>query len=505
MPFLRRAQRDGCKVIVIDPRRTQTAKTADWHLAPVPGTDGVLAMGLGHVLVREGMHDETWLNAHTVGWSQLRERLAQFPPERVAKQTGIPAEEIVKLAQMYGTTRPGLIKIADGINRNRNGGQNVRAILALPAITGQYGTRGGGLSYSSGGYVKPWDTAAIHHWNECPPPGRSVNMNRLGATLLGEIHNPPIKSLYVFGANPAASTPNSAKIVEGLKRDNLFTVVHELFMTDTADYADIVLPATSQLEHTDLHKSYGHSMLTYNHPAIAPLGECKSNWEVMGLLSSAMGFDEPWLHQTPDEVIEEVLTATAVHNAALRGITLKELKAGSAVPLHLESTTPHTNGYFPTPSGKVELYSQALADAGYDPLPGNFVADGENISDSRDVASSLWLITPASHHFVSSSLANQEGLRQSAGIPTLEIHPADAAERNIRTGDTVVVENERGWCRFPVRVTENVRRGVVATPKGHWAKHNAGRNANWTTPDALADMAGQSTFHSNRVWVRLSP
>ncbi len=488
MPFLRQAQHIGCKVVVIDPRRTATAQTADWHVAPLPGTDGILAMGLAHLLVAEGLHDESWLRANTVGWTQLRERLTKFSPSYVAAQTGLPEQTIRDLAHVYGSTRPGLIKIADGINRNRNGGQNVRAICCLPAVTGQYATRGGGLAYSTSGYLQ-WDKQAVH----CHiPRARTVNMCRLGAALLGEIKDPPIMSLYVFGANPAAG-----KIVEGLKRADLFTVVHELFLTDTADYADIVLPATSQLEHTDLHKAYGHTMVTYNHPAIAPLGECKSNWEVIGLLADAMGFDETWLYQTPDEVISEVLTATALHNPLLKGVTLERLKQEGAVPMEVKDP-PFADGHFPTPSGKVELYSQALADLGADPLPGNFVDREDDGSlngetNSWNPAASLELITGAAHHFVSSSLASQPGLLKGAGTPFIEIHPDDAAERGILPGDTVELENRRGSCRLRAVVTDAVRRGVVVSPKGRWAKLNGGRNVNWTTSDTLADLAGQST------------
>jgi anaerobic selenocysteine-containing dehydrogenase len=373
MPFLRQAQHAGCQVVVIDPHRTQTAAGADRHLAPLPGTDGVLAMGIGHVLVAEGMHNEAWLDEHTIGWPLLRERLAEYPPQRVAKITGLPEEDIIQLARLYGTRRPALIKIADGINRNRNGGQNVRAVCALPALIGQYGVRGGGLSYSTSDYGK-WDGEAVSHGRDCPPPGRSVNMNRLGPALLGEAQNPLIRALYVFGANPVASTPNSPRIIEGMLRPDLFTVVHELFLTDTADYADIVLPATSQLEQTDLHKGYGTTLLTYNHPAIAPRGECKSNWEVMGLLAAALGFQEPWLHQSADEVIKEVLEKSR----ALRGITLARLKSEGAVPIPGEEPTPFAGGRFPTPSGKVELFSQKLADKGIDPLPGRFRDDEDD-------------------------------------------------------------------------------------------------------------------------------
>jgi anaerobic selenocysteine-containing dehydrogenase len=506
MPFLKQAQRAGCQVVVIDPHRTRTARGADWHLAPRPGTDGALAMGLGHVLLVEGLHDEDWLQKHTVGWPLLRERLAEYPPQRVAAITGLAEEDITKLVRLYASTRPSHIKIADGINRNRNGGQNVRAICALPALTGQYGIRGGGLAYSTSGYF-PWDEEALNHWRECPPPGRKVNMNRLGAALLGEIKDPPIRSLYVFAANPAASSPNSARIIAGLRRDDLFTVVHELFLTDTADYADIVLPATSQLEQTDLHRGYGTTLLTYNHPAIAPLGECKSNWEVMGLLASALGFEEPWLHQSVDEAIDELLTASVKNMPWLRGVTLDRLKTEGTVPIELDEATPFVGNRFPTPSGKVELYSQALADAGADPLPGRFAdTDDEGGVSANDADwpadEALQLLTAASHHFVSSSFANQPGLLKNEGAPFVEIHPADAQRRGIQSGDTVVVANGRGWCRLRAVVTDAVRPGVVVSPKGRWAKRDGGRNVNWTTSDALADLGGQSTFHSNRVWVR---
>jgi anaerobic selenocysteine-containing dehydrogenase len=510
MPYLKDAQRRGCQVIVIDPRRTRTARGADRHLAPLPGTDGPLALGLAHVIVAENLHDEAWLEANTVGWPQLRERLEDYDPARVASITGLPEEVSIDLARRYATAKPGLIKIADGLQRNLNGGQAIRAICALPALTGQYGVSGGGLSYSTSGHFA-WDREALNHWSDAPPPGRSVNMNRLGAALTGEVTDPSIMSLYVFGANPAAASPNAGLIVEGLKREDLFTVVHELFLTDTADYADIVLPATSQLEQTDLNRAYGHTYLTYNRQAISPLGESKSNWEVMGLLAKALGYDDPWLYHTVDEVIDELLTAMAKHNPFFTGITLERLKAEGTVPLSMPSPIPFAGLHFPTPSGKVELYAQTLADIGLDPLPG-WAGETDTVappaSHTADQPGPLSLLTGAAHHFVTSSMANQAGLLQREGRPFLEIHPDDATPRGIEDGQLVVVENGRGWCRLRAILTEAVRPGVVASPKGFWRKldpwkdGDGGRNVNWTTSDALADMGGQSTFHSNRVWVR---
>ncbi len=502
MPFLREAQHKGCKVVVVDPRRTPTAQSADVHLAPRPGSDGVLAMGIARLLVEKGLHDERWLQAHTVGWPAFRERLADFPLDRVVRQTGLSESQIVDLAQLYGTTKPGLLKIADGVNRNFNGGQNVRALCALPAVTGQYGVPGGGLAYSTSGYAR-WDKEAVHKWSQCPPLGRLVNMNRLGAALLGEAADPPIRSLFVFGANPVTSAVNAGKIIEGLCREDLFTVVHDLFLTDTAGYADLVLPATSQLEQTDLHKAYGHTMLTYNAQAIAPLGESKSNWEVMGLLARAMGFAEPWLYQSADEVIEEVLAATAAADPHFRGITLDRLKKEGPIPLNLPAGVPFADGIFPTPSGKLELYSAALAERGYDPLPGAFRDDvDDGGADGLPAGEALTLVSGAAHHFVSSSFASQKGLLDRAGPPSVEVHPDDAKARGIRDGDTVVLENGRGSCRLRAVVTDAVRRGVVTSAKGRWGKLSGGRNVNWLTTDQLADFAGQSSYHSTRVWLR---
>ena len=515
MPYLKDAQRRGCVVVVIDPKRTRTARTADWHIAPRPGTDGALALGLAHVIVTEGLHDEAWLAAHTVGWPELRERIMAFPPERAARIAGLPVEDVLRLARLYATNTPGLIKIADGLQRNPMGGQTTRAICALPALTGQYGVRGGGLAYSTSGYVQ-WDGAAVNKWAECPPPGRVVNMNRLGAALMGEVTDPPIMSLYVFGSNPAAIAPNAGLVVEGLRRDDLFTVVHELFLTDTADMADIVLPATSNLEQADLHKAYGHTLLRYNHPAIPPLGQSLSNWDVMRWLAAEMGFDEPWLRQDAEAVIDEVLTATAARSPFLDGVTLERLKREGQVALAVGPDAPFADGHFPTPSGKVELYSARLAAEGHDPLPNYSGLWDDGAAERRPEEPAgrrragwdepLDLITPAAHHFTTSSFGNGRSQRRGEGAATIEINPADAAARDIAHGDLVTVENGRGCVTLRAVVTDGVRPGVVAAAKGRWSKHGdaagAPRNVNWTTSDALGDFAGQSTFHSNRVWLR---
>ncbi len=529
MPLLRQAQRNGAHVVVIDPRRTLTARSADEHIQPRPATDAALALGLMHVLFADGLHHEEWLRANTVGWEVLRERAAEYPPERVAAITGVPADTIVSLARRYGTTTPAMLKFADGVQRHGNGGQTARALCCLPAVVGQIGVRGGGLFYSTSDEA-PWDAAAVGHAHEaqCPPTPRTVNMNRLGAALAGEAADPPIRSLFVFCANPVASSPNAGLITQGLEREDLFTVVHDLFLTDTARYADIVLPATSQLEQVDLHKPYGQRTLQYNQPAIAPLGEARGNWDVMRLLAEAMGYDDLWLQQDATAVIAEVLEATRARSPLLQDVTLERLQREGTVPLRFDddNSVPFADLRFPTPSGKVELSCAAMAAQGLDPLP-DYTPPAEfarmpspraplpgaeqpsppaplpTAGEGSEEEARLVLISGASHHFVSSSLANLPSLRRKEGTPRVELNPADAASRGIADGDDVMVENERGWCRLRAVVTEDVAVGVAVAPKGHWPRHSPdGRNINWTTSDALGDLAGQSTFHSNLVMIR---
>jgi anaerobic selenocysteine-containing dehydrogenase len=513
MPFLRQAQRNGTRVIVIDPIRTLTARSADQHIQPFPGTDAALALAMMHVMVREGLHKQDWLDRHTLGWGQLLGHIQRFTPAYAAQICGLAVETIEDLARSYATTSPALLRISDGINRHTNGGQTVRTLACLPAITGQYGLSGGGLMYSTSDWLR-WNGQAVKHAQECPPEPRVINMNRLGAALTDEAQ-PPVYSLYVYNANPVASSPNAGKIVEGLLRDDLFTIVHELFETDTARYADIILPATSQLEQLDLHKPYGHLSLQLNLPAIEPLGEARSNWDVMRALAEAMGFDEPWLRDDAEAVIREVLTATAVNNPLLAGATFEHLQEVGTFPLAIppEEQVPFANGIFRTPSGKVEFYSQQAAERGYDPVPGwepeaetTLAVSGKRrrrlVTREGAVDEPLPLLCPAAHHFVSSSFGNIERLKGKERVPTLSIHPQDADERGIRSGQLVRVSNERGWCRLVAHVTEEVRPGMLATTTVWWPKYSPdGRNVNWTTSDRLADFNGGSTFYTNLVTV----
>jgi anaerobic selenocysteine-containing dehydrogenase len=504
MPFLRDAQHNGTFVIVVDPRRTLTARSADLHIQPKPGTDGALALGVINVILAEGLHDEPWLEASSVGWRELRDRAANYPLDRAEAITGVPSATIVELARRYATSKPSLLKIADGIQRHENGGQTVRALISLPAVTGQYGTRGGGLFYSASGHI-PWDDELVSHASECPPTPRIVNMNRLGAALTGEVTDPPIKSLFVFAANPVTSTPNASLIIKGMLREDLFTVVHEQFMTDTAHYADIVLPATTQLEQTDLHKPYGHLHLQYNHQAIAPLGEAKSNWTLMQMLATAMGYDESWLHQTNEEALTEIFESTKKQNSRLSKVTIEQLQTDGTAPYHFDPGTqvPFADLRFPTPSGKVELRCDRMIALGVEPLP-KYVPPSEITDSTLDAP--LHLVTGASHHFISSSLGNQPKLMAKEGSPYIEINPRDANARGIEHGQQVTVANTRGAVTLRAVVTDDVPPGTVVSPKGQWARFSSdGANINFLTSDALADLGGQATFHSNLVEIHPTP
>lgn len=499
VPFIREAQRNGCFVVVIDPRKTLTARSADLHLQLLPATDGALALGMINTIFSEGLHDEAWLEAHTAGWRELRERAAEYPLERVAAITGIKAATIADVARRFATTKPAMLKTADGVQRHGNSGQTFRAVISLPAIVGQVGTKGGGLWYSTGGYGA-WDPEALSHASECQPSPRAINMNRLGAVLNGEIDGPPIRSLFVFNANPATSTPDTGSVVRGLLRDDLFTVVHEQFMSDTARYADIVLPATSQLEQVDIHKAYGHRFLHYNNAAIAPLGESMSNWDLMRKLAAVMGFTEPWLRNTAEEVAEEILTASAKTNPYLRGITFEQLARDGGVELNFaeKGWVPFSDGIFPTPSGKIELYASIFEERGLDPLP-SYEPPAEFASRPPD-DDRLILISAATHHFVSSSMANQPKLEHKEGTPFVEINPADAGARGIADGDEVRLENGRGWTTLRAVITDDTQPGVAVAPKGRWAQRSpGGRGINWTTSSHLGDTGGHATFHSNLV------
>jgi anaerobic selenocysteine-containing dehydrogenase len=504
LPVIKEAQDKGAQLVVIDPRRTRTAERADWHLQPFPGSDAALALGLMHVIIAEGLHDADYVRDHTLGFDQLRERAAEYPPERVAALTGLPAGDIVRLARLYATTKPAVIRLQYGMQRHSNGGMLVRTVTCLPALVGAWRDPAGGLLMSSSGAF-PLDYRALMRpdllYGRAP---RHVNMIQLGEALT-TLADPPIMALYVYNADPAASTPNSAKVLAGLRREDLFTVVHDPYCTDTCAYADVLLPATSQLEQLDLHKAYGNYYLQLNRPAIAPLGESKPNTEVFRLLAARMGFDEPCFRDGDEDLIDQALGGG---HPWLAGITRERLEREGWVKLNLPTGpdgrfAPFADGGFGTPSGKVEFYSERMAADGHDPLPTHVpLAESAEVTPELHARYPLTLISPKAHHFINSSFNDVRTLTRREGRPTVEIHPDDAAARGIADGDLVRVHNDRGACLLHARVTDSVRPGVLASPATWWPSAFAdGCGINQLTSDRAADMGGGATFYTNLVQV----
>jgi anaerobic selenocysteine-containing dehydrogenase len=495
MPYLRQARRDGCLIIAIDPQLSRSAKSADLHIRPLPGSDYALAYGIAHSLFFECKVSTKWLEKNTVGWSEYRDFVAHFNPQRAAEIAGVTAKEIRKIAKLLATTNPAMIRMGDSVNRNRRGGQTVHAIAVLQAITGQYGIRGGGLSCSTGDYFL-WDDEAVNKWTECPPPARMINMNQLGVVLNGSHSGAPVKSLFVFAANPMTSSPNTEEIRRGLCREDLFTVVHDSFMTDSASYADIVLPATSQLEQVDLHRGYGHTYMSLNKQAIEPLYECKSNWETMGLLAASMGFNEDWLQESPEQVIQGIIDAT--NNPRLVENLWQELTQHGHVGFAEPDEVPFFQLQFPTPSGKIEIdaipreLKTKITDRQDDQLD---VSQEEGLRETLQ----LRLISPAAHHFVNSSLANLPTCKAREKQPTAILHPNDAQSIGLLSGDDIRLFNQYGWCLRKLQISNSIRQGVVVAHKGYWSNMYPDSGINRVTTDELADVAGQSSFNSTLV------
>ena len=505
MPFLKAAQDNGATLVVIDPRRTRTAERADWHLQPLPGSDAALALGLMHVIIAEGLHDEEYVRDYTLGFDELRERAAEYPPARVAELTGIPAEELVRLARLYATTKPAVIRLQYGMQRHSNGGMLVRVVTCLPALIGSWRDPSGGLLIStSGGFG--FNMQALQRpdlLGERRP--RSVNMIELGAALT-TLNDPPIKALFVYNADPVASAPDTNVVLAGLAREDLFTVVHDTYCTDTARWADIILPATSQLEQLDLHKAYGNYYVQLNTPAIAPLGESKPNTEVFRLLAARLGFTEPCFADSDDDLIEQALDST---HPWMAGITRERLERERWVKLTLPQNAPgggfvpFATGGFATPSGKVEFYSERLRDLGHDPLPTHVpLVESAEVTPELHARYPLTLLTPKAHHFINSTFNAVNTLTRREGRPTIEISPTDAAARGIADGALVRVFNDRGECFLHALVIDRVRPGVVASPATWWAsKFRGGNGINALTPSRPADMGGGATFYTNLVQV----
>ncbi|MGB8732224.1 MAG: molybdopterin-dependent oxidoreductase [Candidatus Sulfotelmatobacter sp.] len=510
-PYIVEARRKGAKLVVIDPYRTRTAACADWYLPINPGTDGALALAMMHVIIGEGLHDADYIEKYTLGFDELCKKVEAYPPERVAQWTGISAEDIRKLALEYATTRPAVIRLNYGVQRSDGGGTATRAISMLPCITGSLKEVGGGIHLSTSGAFD-LNKQALRR-PDLRPQGlkspRIVNMVELGKAL-NTLNDPPLKALFVYNSNPAAVCPNHNEVVRGLKRPELFTVVHEQFFTDTTDYADIVLPATTFFEHKDLLAAYGHYYLQVSDRAIEPLGECRANVELFRALAARMGFTDECFNETVDEMIDGALASS---NPWLRGITRERLEregqvrlnfagSGSGLPASRaeapDSSTPFlpfAQGGFRTPSGKAELYSEAMKALGLDPVA-EFKPPSESRHGSERATFPLELLARKADNFLNSTFTNQPSVQQMEEIDLLEMHSDDAGARGIADGQMVRVFNRRGEIFLKARVDGAVRPGVVAA-RLNWAKLSAGsRNINVLTSEKLSDLGNSATFYS---------
>jgi len=530
-PMIEQARRQGARLIVIDPYKTRTAALADWHIAIRPGADGALALGMMHVILNEGLQDRGYIDAMTHGFAQLGERVRDYTPERVAAWTGMTAAEIEQLAREYATTRPAVLRMNYGVQRSENGGTAVQAIAMLPALTGAWKYRGGGGVLSTSGGFK-WDKDALERPDLAlsSPLGRLarvVNMSELGKAL-GEQGSgtrdqgsesaaieapggPAVKALFVYNSNPGAVAPNQNAVRRGMARPDLFTVVHEQFFTDTTDYADYILPATTFLEHTDLQGAYGHYFVQLSQQAIEPPGEARSNVWLFSRLAQRIGFEEPCFRDTPDDLMRQALAIGPdgrSTNPGMEHIRFEDLEEQGHIPLgfhrhpETEPFQPYTAGPFATPSGKIEFFSEALAAQGLDPVPG-FVPPTESRWGESAQRFPLEFLSRKADNYMNSTFANLDGHRrmEARTRQRLEMHPADAQARGIADGDPVRVWNDRGELQLTALVNGSLPGGVVAA-RMDWAKlHADGSNVNALTSERLTDLGGGATFYSALVEV----
>lgn len=481
------ARKNGAKIVVIDVHKNRTGQWADWFIPILPGTDTALALGMMHILFAENRVDQKFLEQYTVGHEKLREHVRAYDPASVSAITGVPVEDIYKLARMYAQTSPSFIRIGNGLQHHDNGGMCIRTIACLPALTGQWLVKGGGAMKGNGGFLG-FNRTALQRPDMLEKKNtRSINMNRLGHALL-EI-DPPVHSLYVYNSNPALVAPEGNKVRQGLEREDLFTVVHDLFLTETALYADIVLPATASYENTDFYTSYWHHYIHLQKPVIAPYGQSKSNVEVFRLLAKGMGFADAMFDDTEEDLIRQALDFP--QNPYLYGIEYEALLEKNYVKARI-------NGPFveklPTPSGKIELYSSQMEKAGLPPLP---------TFEPLPVESSYpyWFIPGPNHNFLNSTFSNNAKHARMEKQPRLYMNTEDAKTNGIEDGDWVEIRNDRGVCELVVSVGDTVLPGVVVT-QGLWADSpDAKHFVNALTPDRIADMGGGATFFSGRVAV----
>ena len=492
-PFIVEARRNGAQLIVIDPVRTRTAALADRHLVIHPGSDLALALGLMHVILGENLHDADYVARHTQGFDALAALARQYDPARVASLTGIAADDIVWLAREYATQRPAVIRLNYGVQRSERGGAAVRAIAALPALTGSWKERGGGLQLSTSQAFqfdrKALEMPELQQLSALGGEARLVNMSELG-TALTELDQPPVKAMVVYNSNPAAIAPHQSKVLRGLRREDLFTVVLEQFQTDTADYADILLPSTTFLEHTDRYRAYGHYHLQLARPALPAPGEARSNVEVFRALARRMGFDDPCFEDSEDTMMGALLGSG---HPFLEGITLARLDREHSVRLNLpEPFLPFAEGGFGTPSGKCDLGAETL--------------DYEPPMESRHGDAALHkrypleLISSKNDDSMNSTFGHRDAVDAQTSL--LHLNVGDAAPRGIATGDRVRIFNGRGTVLLRAQVDDTVGLGVTRAPSVRWNKRGEnGAGINMLTSDRLTDMGGGPTFYSCLVEV----
>ncbi|RRN69444.1 molybdopterin oxidoreductase family protein [Peribacillus simplex] len=479
------ARKNGAKVVVIDVHKNQTGKWADWFIPILPGTDTALALGIMHILYDENLVDQPFLDEYTVGAAELREHVRQYDPATVSAITGVPIDDLYELARMYGTTTPSFVRIGNGLQHHDNGGMAVRTIACLPALTGQWMVEGGGAIKGNSGYLA-FNTNALRRPDLLNNKAtRTINMNQIGQALL-EKEN-PIRSMFVYGSNPALVAPNANKVKQGLMRENLFTVVHDLFLTETAMYADLVLPATSSYETEDFYNSYWHNYVQIQKPVVNKYGESKSNVELFKLLAVGMGFEEQAFRDSEEEMIRQALDFP--DNPHLDGITYDSLSRNQFVKAKMRRIFP---GKLPTPSGKIELYSDRMKLDGYQPLP----TYTPIIKDS-DLP---FLFIPApNHNFLNSTFSNNAKHISLEKEPKLHMNAADAKTLGIASGDMVKIWNGRGECLLTAAPGENVLPGVLVS-QGLWQNTpETKQHINSLTPDRLSDMGNGAVFFSGRV------
>ncbi len=493
------AKRRGAKLIAIDPYRSATAEKCHEHIALLPGTDGALALGLMHVLIAENLIDRDYIDRHTVGFEALAARTALWTPVRVAQACGISVEQVIGLARDYGTTRPAAIRVNYGMQRVHGGGNAMRAIACLPALIGAWRDPAGGALLSSSG-TYPIDRNALERPDLIRGTPRTINMSTIGDALL-DAADPPIRAIYVYNSNPVAVAPESSKVRRGFARDDLFVVVHEIFQTDTADFADILLPATTQLEQTDVHNSYGHLYALANNPAIAPLGEAFPNTEVFRRLAARMGFTEPCFRDSDDDMARQAWQRSDPRAADLDWDALK--RDGWRRLQVAQAYAPFAQGNFPTPSGKCEFWSASEEALGADPLP-DYLPPRESVATNPELAGRfpLAFISPPARNFLNSSFGNLPEFVAEEKTPKLDLNPADAAARGLAEGEIVRIRNDRGSFTATLRISDRARAGVAVAPSIWWQKLAPdGCNANAVTSQALTDLGRAATFYDCLVEV----